>query len=123
MKYLPFILALTLAACAKNSEPTAPVTLVELYIDDGALQCEQPPRSLEQSKALLTQQKIQVGAARCARIDGMVAMQCGLKDLNVHVVSVSEDDVGKARSLGFEPMSQLSHHGQKSLIDQPCPSP
>ena len=119
------VLSLFLFACSKQQDNTTPLEsmpLVAVFIDDGALQCERQGRSLAASEALLTQAGVSVTNSYCAYIDGvMMAMQCGLKDLNVHVVEVQLSQLGQARALGFEPLANAAHHGQKTVLKQVCP--
>ena len=123
MKYMLLVLSLFLFACSKQQDNTTPLEsmpLVAVFIDDGALQCERQGRSLAASEALLTQAGISTANSYCAYIDGvMMAMQCGLKDLNVHVVEVQSSQLQSA--LGFEPLASVAHHGEKTLVKHACP--
>lgn len=93
-----------------------------VYIDNGAIQCEHKGKPLQQTRQQLQDAGFDLGVSQCATITGsMVAAVCGIKDLGIHMHEVSKQDVKKARSLGFEPMSSLSHHGDKSFQKVDCP--
>lgn len=142
-KYSLLLIVLCLGACERDEQTTtvdksdATVKHVEqtkssvkeentewVYIDDGAVQCEQKGRSLNDTKNKLTSMNIAVKASKCAHITGAsMATMCGLKDLNIHMHQLYTRDVKKARGLGFEPISSLSHYGDKSYKELPCNTP
>lgn len=92
-----------------------------VYIDNGAVQCERPAKALSETQSALNGRGVKVKQSQCAIITGTaVAALCGLKDLGIHMHQIVESDLKKARSLGFEPIENLSHYGNKSFEVTPC---
>lgn len=140
MKNLLFLISLTLYVISVSScdlrkseiesveKETVNVGLLddqdyeEVFIDDGAIQCEKTGVSLAQTSARLVSAGIKVADSYCGTITRvMVASQCGLKNANVHVHSIPSHRVKSARGLGYEPMSSLKHYGNKEIDMHDCP--
>lgn len=104
------------------SDPQTTDMLQWVYIDNGAVQCETSAQPLSRTHLALQTAGIEVHKSQCATITGTaVATLCGLKDLGIHMHQIAQKSVAKARALGYEPMTALSHYGDKSYEPTPCP--
>ena len=104
-----------------KEKPKEKPSSVWVYTDNGALQCEKPAMPLSTTKNMLMEAKIDVVNSQCAAITGMmVATMCGLKDTGIHMHEIPEKSLKKARGLGFEPITSLSHSGNRSYAVTEC---
>ncbi len=106
---------------AQSSEPGASVRTLQVYIDNSAIQCEREGKSPQHTAQQLAANNIAVIASHCVHITGVAsATLCGLKDLNINVHEIAAADLKKARALGFEPVANIGHHGNKSFELKDC---
>ena len=111
----------TLAASNPSTNVDVASDLMWVYIDNGAVQCEYSGKTLLETRTQLSDSNIPVAQSHCAQITGaMVASQCGLKDVNIHVHQIPNSHIKQARGTGFEPVTNLSHYGNKSYTLTEC---
>lgn len=95
--------------------------LETVYIDNGAVQCENSGIAPEGSARLLTDEGIDVLGSQCAyRSDIQFATQCGMGDANINVHSIPAESLSDAKSLGFESVSELGSEGEPGYITIEC---
>jgi len=95
---------------------------VWVYIDNGALQCENPAKALSETAKLLKLANIAVNDSKCGAITGSMTMTlCGTKDLNIHLHQVPKSSLSKAESQGFTSVNNIGHSGNKSFAFTGCP--
>ncbi|WP_317933154.1 hypothetical protein [Halioxenophilus sp. WMMB6] len=99
-------------SATKESPPLAAAMaaekMIEVYISNGAVQCEfkgKPPAATAQ---LLTGQGIPVARSRCGVINGVAyPMVCGAGTGNINIHTIAANHLAAAKVLGFTEVSTL----------------
>ncbi len=120
MKKLPVVviacLTLLLAACETGVAIKSPT--IKVYKFDGSISCDQSSGvSMQTMQDELKRSKIPVLSSSCGS-DGLVrAAVCGIETGHVKVFEIAANAYSKARSLGYQNLSQLTDY-----TDLPCRS-
>ncbi|MGB0895634.1 MAG: hypothetical protein ACPGUD_14660 [Parashewanella sp.] len=81
---------------------------VEVYIQDGSLQCMGGGQTIKQTAKRLTDKGVKVISSNCGTIKGMgVFAVCGGQTLQVNVHAIKAMDFKKAQQLGFKSIKSL----------------
>lgn len=119
MKKLLFILssAVLLTACANNADQDS--TLV--YINTGAIQCESAGQSGAETALLLTEQNITVSNTQCGYLANVaVIAMCGSIDTQINIHRISNSDLEKAQTIGFEDVITLKQADNVGYTIEEC---
>lgn len=123
--YTPFIL-LILAACASDVESVDKISVstmftseVNVYISNGKRQCLNFSLPIDTTKGYLTNAGIDVSAQSCGLLNGvMYSSVCGGATGQVHVFTIDEANLDKAKELGFDELDNTP----KGVIPVKCES-
>lgn len=123
--YTSFIL-LTLAACASDADSVIETNVskiykaeINVYISNGKRQCEKNALPIETTKGYLINAGIGVSAQSCGLLNGLVySSVCGGSTGQVHVFTIDQSQLDKAKSLGFAELSETP----KGIIPVKCGS-
>lgn len=113
-KIFTSFLLLTLAACASDADSVIENNIskiyktdINVYISNGKKQCLSKALPMSVTKGYLDTAKINVSAQSCGVLTGiMYASVCGGPTGQVHVFTIDETDLNKAKALGFAELSE-----------------
>jgi len=123
--YTSFIL-LTLAACASEADGVIETSVskifkteINVYISNGKRQCLNNALPINVTKSYLVNAGIEVSAESCGLLNGvMYSSVCGGSTGQVHVFTIDETNLDKAKTLGFDELSNTP----KGIIPVECES-
>ncbi|MCL1078894.1 hypothetical protein D5R81_02540 [Parashewanella spongiae] len=96
---------------------------VDVYINDGSVQCMGGGKTVKQTERLLEKEGINVYSSTCGDINGMAVISvCGAGGLHINVHSIDEGKVPEAEKLGFKPVSLLKEGFTKNCKTKSRPS-
>ena len=125
-KVYAFSILLILAACASDADSviessvsTIFTTELNVYISNGQQQCFNSALPINTTKGYLTDAGIAVSAQSCGLLNGvMYSSVCGGSTGQVHVFTIDENNLDKAKDLGFDELSNTP----KGIIPVNCNS-
>lgn len=108
-----------LVACSSQDQEQE---VRQVFIDNGAVQCQFSGKPPAETATLLTDGGVEVIESQCAVLTGMaVAAMCGMGDLNIHVHTIDANDVSKAETLGFRSVGALAQGEEAGWLPTDCP--
>jgi hypothetical protein len=94
-----------------------------VFIDDGAVACEEEGLSEEKTALILRGQGIDVISSGCAYITGVsIPDVCGIGDLNINIHTIHAQNLPDAEELGFESVSTLRNGSDSGYERVDCES-
>lgn len=115
---LVMMMSWQMACTALEVKEPAQIELLQVYQYDRSVQCEGPGIPPAQMAKKLKTRGIRVVGMHCGH-DGLMRPQvCGGGTGKINVFDIHPDDLGKALSAGFKPLSELSH-----AVLRDCPPP
>ncbi|CAH0990069.1 hypothetical protein SIN8267_00152 [Sinobacterium norvegicum] len=113
-KIITVMAVLMLTACANNPpeqhpDPDAVLDKLWVYSDTGALQCEPDSgMSIDESADILNSHGVEVSDSKTGQKSQMaVIAMCGGPTLDIYLHQVASDNLEDAKSLGFDPITDL----------------
>ncbi|MBE8167083.1 MAG: hypothetical protein HAW66_01780 [Shewanella sp.] len=113
-----------LAGCSMSENLSAKDNKkVDVYINDGSVQCMGGGKTIKQTELLLESKGINVYSSTCGDINGMAVISvCGAGGLHINVHSIDEGKMTEADKLGFKPVSLLKEGFTKNCKTKNKPS-
>lgn len=113
IKYLFFLTLLALFSCNDNDKEKS----VEVYISNGKLQCQDNAIPINTTKSYLTNAGIGFSEQSCGVINAGYATVCGGGTGQIHIYSISINDINSATNIGFTELSTLEDGYQSADCD------
>lgn len=103
IKYLTLFLLFGVLSCNDNNKKET----VDVFISNGALQCQDNAISVETTTSYLADAGISVLNQSCGIINAGYPSVCGGATGQIHIYSIAENDITNAENIGFTNVSIL----------------
>ncbi len=113
IKYLSFLTLFALFSCNDDDKEKS----VDVYISNGKLQCQDNAIPINTTKSYLTDAGIEFSEQSCGIINAVYPAVCGGGTGQVHIYSISKDDINSATNIGFTEASTLEDGYQSTDCD------
>tara|TARA_R110002167_G_scaffold179835_2_gene379763 strand:+ start:71109 stop:71462 length:354 start_codon:yes stop_codon:yes gene_type:complete len=103
IKYLSFLALFALFSCNDDDKEKT----VEVYISNGKLQCQDNAIPINITKSYLTNAGLDFLEQSCGIINAGYPTVCGGGTGQIHIYSISKNDINSATNIGFTEVSTL----------------